>query len=226
MKKIAFISFLFLCATNVFAGGKDKFQFGVKVGLNLADQNFTGKKEFDQANEGSWNLLPGFTLGFIGEIPLASFLEIRLESIFASQGRQFSYKLDKNNWEKNSIAYGYVQFPVLLRGQFGNEKIRGFVHAGPQISVGVIGLYRDKFKIDGTRDSETETFNFKEEDLNRLDVGIDGGAGIEFKRSGFEIEVRYYKGLTDIVDYGDGERPNGVSKFTNSGISVNLGFKF
>ena len=143
MKKIAFIACLFLCATNVFAGGKDKFQFGVKVGLNLADQNFTGKKEFDQANEGSWNLLPGFTLGFIGEIPLASFLEIRLESIFASQGRQFSYKLDKDNWEKNSIAYGYVQFPVLLRGQFGNEKIRGFVHAGPQISVGVIGLYRD-----------------------------------------------------------------------------------
>lgn len=226
MKKLALAFCFILTSTTLLAGAKDNFQFGIKVGLNLADQNFTGKKEFEEANNGNWKMLPGFTIGFMGEIPLASFLEIRLESIFASQGRQFYTKIDKDNWEKNSIAYGYVQFPILLKGQFGNSKIRGFVNAGPQLSVGVIGLYRDKFKTDGTRDSETETFDFKEESLNRLDVGIDGGAGIEFKKSGFEIEIRYYKGLTDIVDYGDGTRPDGVSKFTNSGLSVNFGFKF
>lgn len=208
------------------AGEKDKFQFGAKVGLNLSDQKFTGKKEFADLNGGDWKMLPGFTLGFIGEIPLASFLEIRLESIFASQGRQYVTKVDGDNWEKNSIVYGYVQFPVLLKGQFGNGNVRGFVNVGPQFSVGVIGLYRDKFKTDGERDSETETFNFKEENLKRFDMGLDGGIGIELKESGFEIEVRYYQGFTDIADYGDGERPSGVDKFTNSGLSVNLGFKF
>lgn len=227
MNKILVIAFLLL-TTVVKGGEKDEFQFGMRMGLNLADQRFEGKKEFDDLNDGSWKFLPGFTLGFMAEIPLASFLEIRAEALVTSMGRQFVNKTDKDNWIKSKIAYGYVQFPVMAKLQLGGENIRGFVNFGPQFGVGVYGLYRDKFAIDGEKDTENEGFKFKDEDLKRFDLGLSTGIGLEMKNK-VEFEVRYTHGFSDIVDWeatAGGERPDGVQKFTNQGLAVTFGYKF
>jgi hypothetical protein len=203
-----------------FAQDKDKFNFGFRMGVSFADVNFPNKT--DAAKQ-----LVSPTAGFIFEIPILEYLEIRPEINFGSQG--FRSKVGSLT---NSTWMGYGQIPILIRGQYGSEKVRGFIQAGPQFGYGAFILTRT---IDKDNDDikNKESYNFDEVKLNQsaigvnaFDMGIVGGAGVELPKAGhLELELRFYKGFSDLNDWGSNGRPNGVDKLTNSSLTLSLAFK-
>lgn len=213
MKKL--LSTLLLAAVLIgssSAADKDDFQFGIRMGAQFS--KLKGSAEVvTNSNKVNLKSLAGPTFGFIFEIPINEYLEIRPELNFGSQGRKFTDEKDT----KYNFWMGYVQVPILLRGQYGNEKVRGFVHLGPQFGYGAFILDRFKDK-DGNKDKESYTFK----DLYKpFDAGIAVGAGVEFPAAkGIELEVRYYAGLANIRKTDD------EYKSQNQAIYLTLNIKF
>ena len=215
MKKL--FSTLLLSALLIgssFAAEKDDFQFGIRMGAQFS--KLKGSSEvISNSDKIDLKSLAGPTFGFIFEIPINEYLEIRPELNFGSQGRKFVDVRDT----KYNYWMGYVQVPLLVRGQYGNETVRGFVQVGPQFGYGAFIL--DRFK-DANDNKVKESYSFKEQKLKPFDAVITVGAGVEFPDAkGIEVEVRYYAGLTDINDYGI----DGIDT-KNTALYLTLNIKF
>lgn len=196
------------------AAEKDDFQFGIRMGAQFS--KLKGESDLGPNFESKYaKSLVGPAFGFIFEIPVHANFEIRPELNFGSQGQKFALPGDikVNNW------MGYVQVPVLFRGQYGSDKVRGFLQAGPQFGYGAFILSRAK---DGNGNKEKEADSFSDQNLKPFDAGIAIGAGVEFPAAnGIEIEARYYGGMANINDYGiDG------LKTKNQSVSLTVAFKF
>lgn len=193
------------------AAEKDDFQFGIRMGAQFS--KLKGESDFNFESKNAKSLV-GPAFGFIFEIPVHANFEIRPELNFGSQGQKFSVSNGNFNY-----WMGYVQVPVLFRGQFGSEKVRGFLQAGPQFGYGAFILARAK---DNNGNKEKDSYTFKDQKLKPFDAGITIGAGVEFPAAkGIELEVRYYGGLANINDYGiDG------LKTKNQSIHTTVAFKF
>lgn len=196
------------------AAEKDDFQFGIRMGAQFS--KLKGESTDGPGFESKYlKSLAGPTFGFIFEIPITSYLEIRPELNFGSQGFKFAFPNDS----KYNFWMGYVQVPVLIRGQFGGEKVRGFVHVGPQFGYGTFILERTK-DANGEKDKKSHTF--KDAKLKPFDAGLSVGAGVEFPAAkGMEVELRYYAGLKDIND-----NPLFKDKSKNQSLYLTVAFKF
>ncbi len=201
-----------LLGTAQAAAEKDDFQFGIRMGAQFS--KLRGESDFNFESKYS-KALTGPAFGFIFEIPVNAYFEIRPELNFGSQGHKFALPNDVNY----NYWMGYVQVPVLFRGQFGSDKVRGFLQAGPQFGYGAFILARAK---DGNGNKEKDSYSFKDQSLKPFDAGITIGAGVEFPAAkGIELEVRYYGGMANINDYGvDG------LKTKNQSIHTTVAFKF
>lgn len=215
MKKIL-ASTLILCMMVgvIHAQEKDDFQFGVRMGAQfskLKGESVNSSNNFESKYSKS---LIGPAFGFIFEIPVNAYFEIRPELNFGSQGQRF-----KNGKNVYSKWMGYVQVPILLRGQYGNDKVRGFVHVGPQFGYGTFIL--DRFRNGSDIISKTSK-SFKDSPFKPFDAGIAIGVGAEFPAAkGMEVEARYYGGFTDIND-----SPITTFKTRNQSVHLTVAFKF
>lgn len=126
----------------------------------------------------------------------------------------------------DATGLGYLQFPVLAKGSYGNDKISGFVNVGPQFGAGLFAARRIRTITDGDRDSEKIETSFDDLFLKRFDAGMAFGLGMECEKTGFQFETRYYLGMADIRDWGDMGRPDGFKKTTNSAFHITLGYTF
>lgn len=213
MKKLTTLLLLCMVLMTAKAGEKDDFSFGIKLGgmISDIDSDFKNTKPFGGA--GDWKKLIGPQFGFIFEIPVLEYFEIRPEVNFASQGlREVNGDIVKSTW------LGYVQVPILLRGQYGSDIVRGFVHVGPQFGAGAFVFDRLR---NGDEVIEKTSDSFSDRNWKAFDAGIAFGAGVEFPTAkGLELEVRYYKGLSDFQDL------DGAPSLKNNSLQFSLGVKF
>ena len=215
MKKLTTLLLLCMVLMTAKAGEKDDFSFGIKLGgmISDVDTDFKKVKPTVLGDVGDWKKLIGPQFGFIFEIPVLEYFEIRPEVNFASQGnRAVAGEKVLSTW------LGYVQVPILLRGQYGSDVVRGFVHVGPQFGAGIFVFDRERNGdeiIDKTSDS------FKDRNWKAFDAGIAFGAGVEFPSAkGLELELRYYKGLSNF------ENKEGAPSIKNNSLQFSLGVKF
>lgn len=120
----------------------------------------------------------------------------------------------------------FLEVPVLLHAEFGNDQVKAYVHAGPQISYAMDGdlLLRTRFLVDfnlGNYDINMSNSNFRQFELGAL-----VGAGLNAKlndRFYFNAGVDYMHGLTDLT-----KEP--VINLSTTRYSVNtnigLGYRF
>ena len=78
--------------------------------------------------------------------------------------------------------------------------------AGPYIAYGLSG------RVKGNTDSENLKFGSDDDELGRLDYGIDFGVGLEFDH--FNFTVAYALGMPDISNHEMEVQRNGVLSFT------------
>lgn len=122
MKKFTTLVIMFFISAGAFAQGVSG---GVKAGLNLANQTFSGN-----GYTASPSFLPGVHAGVYLTAMLSEHIGVQPELLYSGQGA-------KSGNEKMKLTY--IALPVLLR--FNVNDVVSF-HAGPQF--GILASAKDK----------------------------------------------------------------------------------
>ncbi|WP_396170146.1 porin family protein [Flavobacterium sp.] len=182
-----------LTALLIFAIGltsAQNTQFGIKGGLNLANQYGTGLVELLNTSP-----IIRFHLGGFVEMKLSDKISIQPELLYSLQGCKSSDEIrqnyDPNEPIRNSDFFfnlSYINIPVLFK-YYIIEKFS--LEAGPQIGV----LINSKVKQTLTGQPSIVYNNISS--YNSLDYGLNIGAGYDISEK-ISTGIRYNIGLCDI----------------------------
>lgn len=202
MKKLFLLAALAVCSCGAFA----QVSLIPKVGVNFANAALS---ESNALEDGKSSLV-GFTagLGFNFSLTADNFLSIQPEVLYSQKG--FSSAATGLITYDGDYRLNYLEVPLLVKINFGGEKVRLYVNAGPSIgylmsgrvngrisALGIIGTSIDE-SIEFT-DSPTP-LNIRQLDANRIEAGLNFGGGVGYALLGSTalfVDVRYNMGLTD-----------------------------
>ncbi len=174
-------------------------------------------------------MLPGFMAGvtfrYIEEKHFGVIAELNLEQ------RGWKEKFDGLNYTYQR-RLTYLQLPMLTHIFFGNNKVRGFFNAGPEIGL-LIGTgtkanfdYANVELIEGFPTENRETDQYKLDVKNKFDYGISAGLGLEVigrNKHSFTLEGRFYYGLRDVFS---NHSTDPFSSSSSMSIMVTLGYYY
>lgn len=193
MKKLLVIPLIVL-SSGLFA---QKFQFGLKGGLNIS--NFTNTSFNNVDNKAILGLHAGGLLSLL----LGDHFAIQPEALISTQGAKLS---SDAGFDDGNYKLTYLTIPVMFKGRFNG----GFyLEAGPQFG----------FKLSEKIPGANTTQNF----AKNADFGVGAGLGFHGK-SGLGVGGRYVLGVSKVgdFDHNDFADPN----FKNGVIQVSLFYTF
>lgn len=174
-----------VCSEGLRAQGLD---FGVKAGVNIANQKISGDYEPDT------NAKIGFHGGVFVTWMFSEKLGLQPEVLFSTQGSK-----DSEDMYDYSIITNYVNVPVLLRYDI-NDMFS--VHAGPQFGI----LVSADEEFDGDKEDIKD-------DFKTTDIGVAVGAEADLPAN-LGVGVRYIIGVSNVLkegeSFGNTELKNGV----------------
>jgi len=180
-----------------------EYTYGVSGGATFSSVSFSPRIP--------QTMRTGTTFGLTGRITMGKFVGLQLELNFSQQGwnEKFEEEEDETGEEegvattrpnyKYSRLMNYFQLPFYTHIQFGGDKVKGFINAGPQI--GYLIHESTSENLDGM---QLGRVNIQHDMVvqKKLEWGISGGGGIEI-RTGigyFLLEGRYLYSLGDIYN--------------------------
>jgi hypothetical protein len=196
MKKVLMSIVAVLFAANSFAqtnsGGfslsESTVYYGARIGMNISTITGDGTSDFKSK--------AGLTLGGVLGLRISDATPLFLESglYFTQYGANAKDGLD----DKSYININYLEIPVLIKYGFQvTDEISVLPYLGPTIALGITakGKYPDT-----TGGYSTET-GFKDNNLNRANVGIKVGCGAEYNM--LYLELAYQLGVANISKADD-----------------------
>ena len=205
MKKIILSSLFVLAVSFTYS---QKAEFGIKGGLNIANQNYSG----DGAPSPS--SIIGFHLGGFVDIKIAEKLYIQPELLYSTQGSKFNLVVNNEGTDfdtENTFKLAYMNIPVMFK-YYVAEKFS--LEAGPQIGF----LVDSKLEVNVFGQSVSQD---AKDLFESVDFGFNLGAGYDITKK-FSAGVRYNFGLTNVMKTESGDN----SKIKNSVFSLSVGYKF
>jgi hypothetical protein len=177
----------------LFAVNSSAQTFGVKGGLSLAkmlmeNSNRTYSSEILKR--------PGFQFGPIVDLPLDNVVSFETGLLLTGKGFRYSTRRNPGMYESDAILNTnllYLDIPLTLKITIDLDDSKLFGVFGPYVGVGLKGTV--KCNGDCSQDEENIEFG-SEEDLKRIDTGINIGAGVEI--SPFQIGATYSLGLANL----------------------------
>jgi Outer membrane protein beta-barrel domain len=203
----------------------------IRGGVNFANVSVTDDGRIDDAKS-----LTSFQVGFIGDIPIASFLSFQPGILFTGKGTktEVGNTSDASYYRATTNPY-YIEVPANLVFKTPTGPVKFFAGAGPYIAVGVAGKNKveGKFlgasfnreeKIEWSNDDPT-TLNYEEGAgfgvMKRFDYGLNGIVGIETKS--LVVAANYGLGLAKLQS-GD-NNSNNDDRNKHRVLSLTLGFR-
>ena len=183
-------------------------KYGIKLGLNFANL-------YVDNVQNEYMKLGGF-IGFFAKLPISKGLSFQPEILYTNKGSKLTY----GNFVQGSGEYrfnlNYIEVPFLF---VINLTSNFSVSAGGYVAYLASANVTD-MRADGTVNGVT---NLNENDFNRSDYGLVGGASIDIQR--FTIGARYNYGLQNIGKTGSiaGDL---TQNSKNSVASIFIGFAF
>lgn len=205
MKKIILSSLLVLAVSFTYA---QKAEFGIKGGLNIANQSFSGD------GSPSPSSIIGFHIGGFVDIKIDEKFSFHPELLYSTQGSKFDFVVDEGEgifYTENTFLLSYINIPVMFK-YYATEKFN--LEAGPQIGF----LVDSKLKTEVLGQSITQD---AKDLFESVDFGLNLGAGYDFTKS-FSAGVRYNFGLTNVMETESGDN----SEVKNNVLSISVGYKF
>ena len=180
MRLIPIVLALIVGSSGMAAAQDAPVAVGVKAGVNFANLNFDADDasvNFDQRK--------GFVGGLFVVWPANSLVALQSEVLYSQKGAQI-----EEGGMTAKLKLDYVDIPVLARVSSPASGGASFhVFAGPSFAVRVSAKTEANFE--GEEESEDV-----DDDVERFDLGLVAGAGLEFGR--FVIDGRYTWGLSNI----------------------------
>ena len=171
---------------------------GVKGGVNLATQT---------SEDGGSALDPraGLVAGAFIRLPLASWLDLQVEGLYAMKGAKLDFL-----GVKSTVAIDYLEVPALAHVRIGSGRRRYFVGGGPSVALRLSAKTRTPFS------GASEEIDIADQ-IERLDYGVAAGGGVEI--GSLVFDGRYTLGLRNIDKVEGGSTKNRT-------ISITAGFRF
>jgi hypothetical protein len=202
----------------------------LRGGINVANVTITNDGDIDEANS-----LTSFQVGIIGDFRIIPAIYIQPGIIFTGKGSetQSGNTSDPTFYRAESNPY-YIEIPVNLVFKTPTGPVKFFGGAGPYLAIGVAGKNTVDGKFLGTSfhsendiewsDDDPSTLDYEEGSgygiLKRFDYGLNGLAGIEFKKA--VIGVHYGLGLAKLQS---GSNSSADDKNKHRVFSVTLGIR-
>ncbi len=195
MKTSIYTLFLFLFFVVLPARAAETNNFGIKAGVNFADQSV--KLNGDGLNTSSYT---GFHAGIFYKIELPFVLGVQAEVLYSQKG-----SLYKTGSAEIKNHFDYLEIPLYLRWTLDIPLVKPYIGAGPYASFPL------NIKMRGT-----DGFSLENADFKHPDFGIGAMLGAEiFDR--LQVSLNYQWGLRNIYD--------GASdmKAKNKNLSISVG---
>ncbi|MEM6770344.1 MAG: porin family protein [Bacteroidota bacterium] len=191
------------------------------VGLRTGATYFTLNNE--EVNDATKHTL-GIDLAIPVEFQLSPFFSVQPELHFTQKGVQFEDVVDGND-RTIAVKTNYLELPVLLKANFGSERLRGYAFVAPSVGYATNRFTSEKL---GSADRIKEPVDFIEEEAaksRRWDFSAVGGAGasVAVGVGSIVLDVRYSLGLSDNTNFTD-EAPDDWEKTTNRGYTISVGY--
>lgn len=206
MKKIILLLVITLAFTFTNA---QKAKIGAKVGLNVANTNFTGE------SVPSMSSVANLHVGGFAEFNISKKVSFQPELLYSMQGSKFSQAVVLNETvynTNNTFKLSYINVPLMFK-YYPQEKF--YFETGPQIGF----LTSSKLEVE-VSNYGTNTQDAKEL-FESLDFGLNFGLGYNFTKR-ITSNVRYNFGLTNIAKTESGDD----TTINNRVFSVSLGYIF
>lgn len=177
MKKIIFTALAVLVSTGAFA---QKFEWGIKAGLNLANVTKIDDSKFK----------PGFTAGAFGEYVINDFFGVQAELLYSMEG----YKYDKGGL-KITDTRDYLNLPIFAKFYV----LEGLsVDIGPKFGYALSA----KRKTEGATAGNGTHKYYSDDNFKKFDASAVMGLSYRFAM-GLDVFARYNLGFTKINDGSD-----------------------
>jgi hypothetical protein len=191
---------------------------GIKAGINLANMSI------DPKEEESPQIILGFHAGVVYEIELAEGFYFSPGLLFSQKGAQYSFQDYDDEFEgevsidlKTSINYLEVPLNLVYKIDMGGANL--VFEAGPYLGYALDGKIDMDFEAMGISFNMSEDIEFGSEDdqMRRIDYGINAGIGLEFQN--FKVGAQYGLGLGNLSNDDDATIKHRV-------IGVSVGYFF
>jgi hypothetical protein len=157
-------------------------RFGVKGGLNLANQSFSVGGE-------DYSSKLGLSLGVVTEIKLSKSLNLQTGLGYSNRGAREKHLDHHDNYVINTL-----ELPLNVVYKFPSQKGGFILGAGPNIGLNLSAVVKTH---DGA-DEKIEIGNGLTQ-LKALDFGINFVTGYEFNKNLF-VQLNYNAGLTNLAN--------------------------
>jgi hypothetical protein len=185
---------------------RDKFQFGLKAGMNYSNVYNTKTEEFTA------NGKLGFAGGAVVHIPLGKIIGIQPELLISQKGFKGSGTLLGNDYSFTRTST-FLDIPIQLA--IKPAKFLTIV-AGPQYSF----LLRQKDSFKSTLYSNDQEQVFRNDNIRRNILGFVAGFDVHIKH----IVVGGRAGLDFIKNNGDGS--SDTPRYKNAWLQATIGYTF
>jgi opacity protein-like surface antigen len=195
------------------AAGVANAQTGIKVGLKGGFNLATFSGEDSKGSE----YKAGFAAGALINFGVSDNFSIQPEFLYSQKGgSQDNIPFGTQNVTGKSTL-GYLDVPIMLRYNIGEDGKGFFVEVGPQ---GSFVLHQRTFFEDGSGKEIAGSRNTTTDDLNKVVIGYVGGIGYQIT-SGVQIGLRYTGDFSQIY-----KQQNGAPNVHNSVFQFQAGYAF
>ncbi len=222
LQKFPLLALLLALSTASFAQTQIGFKLGLqKSGItsDLQIGTYTPAKMINSA-----------ALGVVMEVPIGQNFAFQPELGYTNRGFkvQEGFGLDLVNIPldvgvKLVTKIHQINIPLLAKYKFGNEKVKAYVMAGPEMGYAVGGNFKTQAHLLIDITLLNEKLNLSKTGIQRFELGATAGGGVAFNTGAGELffDARYYRGFSELVDLPIVELP-----VRNKGFQFNIGYMF
>jgi len=181
-----------ICVLSILLLNANAQKIGIKAGLSLANAQY----EYTETSISTSNLI-GVQAGLIGEVPISNDIYFNAGILFAQKGTKMSLLGLEIDFPIN-----YLEIPLNFAYKYDLGTAKLFAQAGPYLGIGLSA------KMKGGGEEETIDFGSENDQMKRVDIGINFAGGLEIKI--IQLGVNYGLGLINLSNDPDELLKNGV----------------
>jgi opacity protein-like surface antigen len=181
--------FMLMSCISIGAHAQATLGLGIRGGINFANAALEPLGT-DETTSG----MTGAVLGAVFEYAVNDMVAFQAQPAYCRRGVAIEYPFLDSRW-KETAKLAYLEIPLLVKLNFGTTNIKPYLFAG--LDVAILMSAKGVFDTDG----QSVERDLDKGDFNNTDLGLDVGAGMEYRldRSiGLFLDARYSMGITDI----------------------------
>ncbi|MBK8405628.1 MAG: PorT family protein [Saprospiraceae bacterium] len=222
-KKILSMLTFALFVQSLFA----QFQMGVEVGPSVSNMTIKGTGSLINDPDPFLGIRAGLSASFspMDAFSIKSGLYYHKTGFIASQSLDFEiFDVDIPANLKAITQLHFIELPVLAQYNFGKGVIKGYLEAGPQMSLAVDGDIRTRASLLVDFNLGTYDINMRNSNFRQFEWGGVIGAGIKWKLNEsmrMSLGTQYLHGFTDLTN-----EPILDIRTSRNALSAQLGLQY